>query len=114
MSDFKAEMHLTVFTSKRREGRGREGTPRFLPTLTPDPYWGLAPGLRWRPRLPDPLDYGPLNMGGAPIGAGGHDPHFKRQRGHTLEIIHISHIALNLLSRLYTNVNAANIRIRLT
>ena len=35
--------------------------------------------------------------GGAPMGAGGHDPHFSRQRGtggHNLGIIHISHIAL--------------------
>ena len=35
--------------------------------------------------------------GGAPIGAGGHDPHFSRQRetgGHNLGIIYISHIAL--------------------
>ena len=35
--------------------------------------------------------------GGAPIGAGGHDAHFSRQRGtegHNSGIIHISHIAL--------------------
>jgi len=50
-------------------------------------------------------------MGGAPIGAAGHDPILEEKGtgGHNLGIIHIS----LLLSRLYTNVNAANIRIRL-
>ena len=47
-------------------------------------------------------------MGGAPIGAGGHDPPLleaKRTGGHNLGIIHISHIAFITL---YTNVNAVS------
>jgi len=55
-----------------------------------------------------------VGMGGAPIGAGEHDPPLleaKGTDGHNLGIIHISVL---LLSRLYTNDNAENIRIRLT
>ena len=65
--------------------------------------------------MPSSLHTLSTDMGGAPIGAGEHDPPLLEAKvtgGHNLGIIHISHILL--LSRLYTNVNAANIRIRLT
>ena len=51
-------------------------------------------------------------MGGAPIGAGGHDSPLleaKGTGGHNLGIIHISHCSYHAF--IYTNVNAANIRI---